>query len=122
MEEEETVTTNELRNNKPEEVEQDTQRPEALKERWRIICEDYRCSGSTAVSYSSSHGISVHRLKYWLKKFSRERVAGGSFVELRLPPKPEQTKYKVSLNNGNSVEVSGNFQVVRIKELLESLR
>ena len=74
---------------------------------WREIISDFSASGLTVSDYSSQHGIRSESLSKAMRRYSDEKPAQESFIEVGSVGEPDgrvaTTVYRVELNLGGSM-------------------
>jgi hypothetical protein len=106
---------------------------EERRRAWVELCCDFESSGQSISRFSSERGCSERQLRYWLCKLGKQskrpqeeakpraREPGG-FVELTLPQLSKPARYKITFANGTALELSSDFEVSAVSELIGILQ
>lgn len=89
----------------------------------------YRESGKTLREFSESEGLAAKKLERWLRE-QKARWEGvrkeAGFVEVEEKPEPRgretAAKYRLGFGAGAWLEIEGEFEGARVRELVEILR
>ncbi len=79
---------------------------------WADRIKDYRAGGLTAVKWSKKNDVSVHKLRYYINKFNKEKKLESKWVSV-VPEKPivenkSESPLKVIIGKV-TVEVTSGF-------------
>ncbi len=89
--------------------------------------EQWKASGSTQVAYCHQHHIPIHIFSYYKKKLGYGRVQEGQgnnqLIPVNiLPDASRSSSFKISHNNGFSVEIHPASNLAELKPIMELLR
>lgn len=101
-----------------------------LRELWEGRVADFRASGQTAQAWCSERGISLHTLRYWLRKVGNDNQSGSTEPAkwLSVEITGEQTHQPVVSGGGMvvcvgdaRVEVYPGCNLVLLREVVQTL-
>ncbi len=89
------------------------------KEMYPLV-ELYEESGQTAAAFCAESGISHAQLVYWRRKYRREVVSAGSFVEISSPATGDQARVEVRYPSGMCVRFFAPVSASYLVQLVRS--
>jgi hypothetical protein len=81
----------------------------------RAVVESYQKSGMGPSKFAAREGLSLHQLKYWIKRLKEEKTANPGFIELAAPlAGPVSCLLEIDYPNGVKVKLrTGDFPDLR---------
>ncbi len=92
---------------------------------WKNLIDSYEQSGLSAVKWSEQNNLSVHKLRYWQKKFKRqttkETLKEQQWVSIPMKQKDSQAKINVKIGSF-CVEVQSGFNKELLIQVLDTMQ
>ncbi|MCE7793321.1 hypothetical protein K8O68_12910 [Salipaludibacillus sp. CUR1] len=102
--------------------------PQEYRELWADRITQYKASGLSVVKWvETQEGITVHQVRYWIKKFNQEKKNETSSTWLPVnvtKPPAAQTKsvIKIEISEDFKVEVSSGFDETALRDVIRVLK
>jgi hypothetical protein len=94
---------------------------------WSSRIADFKSSGLTMSVWCTTNKLSIHQLKYWLKKMNipggrkKSSTASTQWLPVSLTGNAQESDKTHSLVGSASIEVSANFNPSLLLEIIRTL-
>jgi hypothetical protein len=89
---------------------------------WTARIRDYRASGLTMSAWCEAQGLTLHQLKYWLRKIdsSQPRSSSPSFIPVTVSPRSSPSALTLHIGPA-SLDVQAGFSPELLRQVVQAL-
>ncbi|MEK4877003.1 MULTISPECIES: IS66 family insertion sequence element accessory protein TnpA [Paenibacillus] len=89
---------------------------------WTERIRDYRASGLTMSAWCEAQGLTIHQLKYWLRKIdsSQPHSFAPSFIPVTVSPLSSPSSLTLRIGR-TSLEVQAGFSPELLRQVVQAL-